>query len=143
MAGAVDFSGFTDNQDGMADLMSMPKTITVEEQEESPPRSQQRSGDVMTVPERIVINGDQGGYLASTNEIPREMKDEFVPNLFMGGMSTPPRTLTVDDTTSAYYPATKSTSKPNVSIKERKTKQDDRTHVDEERLVYTTRRREL
>jgi len=133
MAGAVDFSGFNDNQDGLADLMTMPKTITVEEDDNSPPPTQQRPGESMTVPDRIIINGDQGGFLHSKDEIPREMKEEFVPNMFLGGMTTPPRTLTVDDTTSAYYPATKSTSKPNVNLKERRLKQDEGHHVDDER----------
>lgn len=139
--GTVNFSDFIDNQDGIADLMTMPKTITVEEQEESPPRSHQGSAlsggmqDSMTVPERIVINGERGGYLASKDEIPREMKDDFMPNMFMGGMSTPPRTLTVDDTMSAHYPNTKSTTKPSVNMMKERRKQDEKRHVDEERYV--------
>lgn len=141
---AVDFTGFNDTQDGISDQMTMPKTITVDEQnpDEALNQSQSRSGsaggilDPMTVPDRIVINGDRGGYLASKNDIPRELKEDFVPNSFMGGMSTPPRTLTVDDTTSAYYPHTKSTTKPSVITKDRR-KHDGKNvaerHVDDER----------
>ncbi|EDO36292.1 predicted protein [Nematostella vectensis] len=112
---ALDFSDFHQEPDITA-TMRMPETIRVEPEHSDFFYSSQtnaqgelnRNTNPMNVPDRIVINGELGAFSGKRDEFPRELKDDFVPNptinTFMGGMITPPRTLTVDDTTSAHYP---------------------------------------
>lgn len=89
--------------DDVAQRMIIPQKITVSGDEEEQP-SVTRSGDIMTssmsIPERIEI----GNVASPTSEIPRDLRDHLVNGNSMGGMTTPPRTLTVDDTKSAHYP---------------------------------------
>lgn len=58
----------------------------------------------MSIPERIVVN--EPFSTPNSNGIPGQLRHDMtvIPGNNMGGMITPPQTLTVDDTASAYYP---------------------------------------
>ena len=78
--------------------MTVPETITVKnmpsfgENKPAFPESQ------MTVPEKIVLTGD----VESDRRVNLNGGFQDVGVNYMGGMVTPPRTLTVDDTASRY-----------------------------------------
>ena len=89
-------SPFKDDLNVLKD-MTVPESIKV-----SGDRDKSRFQDTaMSVPERIVLDGE------SNNERNSGLRRDFQNNggnlgSYMGGMVTPPRTLTVDDTTSPY-----------------------------------------
>ena len=84
----------------------------------------------MAVPERIVING---GFAARKDNFPRELQDDRFPTAGLGAMTTPPRTLTVDNTVTAHYPQSRPANSPRNDLDERSTKRDLR--IDNERFV--------
>lgn len=76
----------------------------------------------MSIPERIVVN--QPFSTPNSNGIPGQLRHDMtvLPGNNMGGMITPPQTLTVDDTVSAYYPRVRpdnaTSRRPNEDSKE-------------------------
>lgn len=84
--------------------MSVPQTIKVNDNGDMSSFGGNKGGfegTSMTVPERIVLDGESGSD--GRSDFTRDLRgDEVNLNTYMGGMATPPRTLTVDDTTSRY-----------------------------------------
>jgi hypothetical protein len=81
--------------------MKVPETITVQNMQGLSENRPTYQGNQMTVPDKIVLNG---GVESETQTNPNFGLQNAGVNLdnYMGGMVTPPRTLTVDDTSSRY-----------------------------------------
>ena len=96
--------------DDLSLRMRIPQKITVPgDDEESHSNIKTNPGDglgSMAIPDRIEI----GTFSPKNSDIPRELRDEVVAVNSLSSMITPPRTLTVDDTKSAYYPQTRAGS---------------------------------
>ena len=96
--------------DDLSLRMRIPQKITVPgDDEESHSNVKTNPGDglgSMAIPDRIEI----GTFSPKNSDIPRELRDEVVAVNSLSSMITPPRTLTVDDTKSAYYPQTRAGS---------------------------------
>ncbi|XP_078382768.1 uncharacterized protein LOC144665390 [Oculina patagonica] len=91
--------------------MRIPQKITVPGDDEESRSTAARDGmGSMSIPERIEI----GTFSPKNSDIPRELRDEVVHVNSMSSMITPPRTLTVDDTKSAYYPQRAAAGSPSV-----------------------------
>ena len=92
--------------DDLAQKMRIPQKITVpggdEDYQSNAPKKIPGDGVPMSIPDRIEL-----GSFSPTSDIPRDLKDEIVAVNSLSNMITPPRTLTVDDTKSAYYPQTR------------------------------------
>ena len=108
---------FTDAlvDDDLAQKMRIPQKITVpgdgEEYASNSVRGNTAEAMVssMAIPERIEI----GNLASPTSDIPRDLRDNLVNVNSMSSMVTPPRTLTVDDTKSAYYPQRMTAGQPS------------------------------
>lgn len=89
--------------DDLSLRMRIPQKITIPgDDEESHSNVKTNPGD-MAIPDRIEI----GTSSPKNSNIPRDLRDEVVAVNSLSSMITPPRTLTVDDTKSAYYPQTR------------------------------------
>lgn len=91
--------------------MRIPQKITIpgddEESHSDVAKTIQGTGmGSMAIPDKIEI----GAISPKNSDIPRELRDDVVAVNSLSSMITPPRTLTVDDTTSAYYPQTRTGS---------------------------------
>ena len=120
--------------DDLSQRMRIPQKITVpgddEEYHSNTAKGNASDGITsMSIPDRIEI----GTLSPKNSEFPRELRDEVVTVNSLSSMITPPRTLTVDDTKSAYYPQTRVTSdSPSVrGDKDRRAKA--AKHIDDER----------
>ena len=106
--------------DDLSQRMRIPQKITIPGDEDESRSNTARSCDgigSMSIPERIEI----GSFSPKNSEIPRDLRDEVVAVNSMSNMITPPRTLTVDDTKSAYYPQRAATGSPSRGSKDRRT----------------------
>ena len=108
--------------DDLSQRMRIPQKITIPgDGDEGESRSNTaRSGDgtaSMSIPERIEIIGS---FSPKNSEIPRDLRDDVVAVNSMSSMITPPRTLTVDDTKSAYYPQRAAAGSPSRVDKDRR-----------------------
>lgn len=91
------------------------------------------SSNPMAVPERIVING---GFAMRKDDFPRELQGDRLPSTGLGSMTTPPRTLTVDNTATAHYPQSRATNSPrNIDPEEMEGPSKRNVHIDNTRLV--------
>lgn len=100
--------------DDLSQRMRIPQKITVPGDDEESKSTAARDGiSSMSIPERIEI----GTFSPKNSDIPRELRDEVVPVNSMSSMITPPRTLTVDDTKSAYYPQRVPAGSPSVAAR--------------------------
>ena len=97
--------------DDLSLRMRIPQKITIPgDDEESHSNVKTNPGDglgSMAIPDRIEIGST---FSPKNSDIPRELRDEVVAVNSLSSMITPPRTLTVDDTKSAYYPQTRTSS---------------------------------
>jgi len=93
--------------DDLSLRMRIPQKITLQgDDEESHSNVKVNPGNglgSMAIPDRIEI----GTSSPQNSDIPRDLRDEVVAVNSLSSMITPPRTLTVDDTKSAYYPQTR------------------------------------
>jgi len=98
--------------DDLSLRMRIPQKIIIPgDDEESHSNVKTNPGD-MAIPDRIEI----GTSSPKNSNIPRDLRDEVVAVNSLSSMITPPRTLTVDDTKSAYYPQTRaSPSSPSAA----------------------------
>lgn len=105
------FDGMVD--ENVAQRMHIPQKITVPGEDEVY-SAKPASGDVMSssmsIPEKIEI----GHFASPNNDVPRELRDQFVHVNSASNMVTPPRTLTVDDTKSAHYPQRTAVDNPPI-----------------------------
>ncbi len=81
--------------------MKVPDTIIVQNMPSFGENKPAYQGNQMTVPEKIVLNGSVESETQVNPNIGLENVGVNLDN-YMGGMVTPPRTLTVDDTSSRY-----------------------------------------
>jgi hypothetical protein len=80
--------------------MQVPETITVQSMQNFGENKPAFQGSQMIVPDKIVLNGESETQVYNPS---MGLQNAGVNlNNYMGGMVTPPRTLTVDDTTSRY-----------------------------------------
>ena len=97
----------------LSQRMRIPQKITVPGDDEESRSNTARDGmSSMSIPERIEI-----GTFSPNTDIPRDLRDEVVAVNSMSSMITPPRTLTVDDTKSAYYPQRATTGSPSATAR--------------------------
>ena len=150
-AGQLSFD-FPDSTDAdIAQRMTVPQKITIKDVPEETSRKTQNaetieasgafdrpnmnmaSSNSMAVPERIVING---GFATRRDDFPRELQDDRLPSTGLGAMSTPPRTLTVDNTATAHYPKSRSTNSPRIDSEEAESILKRKAFVDHARFAY-------
>ena len=147
MAASPPSFDFPDAEGFYSDRMHVPRTITIpdvgDEHGFSPadanrdPQGPQQFNmtSSMSIPERIIVNQTFESSAPSSVRL----TDDAAPMPIggMGGMITPPRTLTVDDTSSAYYPRGRPTGNARAT-NESRTNRDSaaaRVDADVERLA--------
>ena len=91
---------FKDDFDVVND-MKVPETITVQNMQGFGENKPVYQGNQMSVPGRIVLNGGAESEMHTNSNFGFQNAGVNMDN-YMGGMVTPPRTLTVDDTSSRY-----------------------------------------
>ena len=91
---------FKDDFDDVND-MKVPETITVQNMQGFGENKPVYQGNQMSVPGRIVLNGGAESEMHTNSNFGFQNAGVNMDN-YMGGMVTPPRTLTVDDTSSRY-----------------------------------------
>ena len=91
---------FKDDFDVVND-MKVPESITVQNMQGSSKTKPAYQGNQMSVPGRIVLNGGAESEKHTNPNFGFQNAGVNMDN-YMGGMVTPPRTLTVDDTSSRY-----------------------------------------
>ena len=87
----------------------------------------------MLIPDRIVVNDSVGTFSRADVDVARDFRDQVFCGNTMGGMITPPRTLTVDDTKSAHYPQTRITNRGTMASNDMKLKDDAAKYIDDQR----------
>lgn len=124
--------------DDLSQRMRIPQKITIpgDDEESYSNVAKTNAGDglsSMSIPERIEI----GTFSPKNSDIARDLRDEVVAVNSLSSMITPPRTLTVDDTKSAYYPQTRTaTGSPSAAVRGDKDRRANIARdIDDERYV--------